>query len=153
MTQSGHWRFKIAALQLDPDPISPVANPCCNHEVSRRTPAALGKKMRRRDFIKGIAGSAATAWSLAVQAQQRPAMPVIGFLNSSSPDTFGPQLVGFHQGLKEVGYTEGQNVTIEFRWAKSQNDRLPELAADLVRRQAAVIVATGGTVSAIAVSR
>ena len=77
-------------------------------------------------------------------------MPVIGFLNSGSPEGFTPQLAGFRQGLNEVGYTEGQNVAIEFRWAKSQYDRLPGLAADLVRRQVAIIVATGGSVSAIA---
>jgi len=77
-------------------------------------------------------------------------MPVIGFLNSASPESFAPQLAGFRQGLNEVGYTEGQNVAIEFRWAKSQYDRLPGLATDLVRRQVAIIVATGGSVSAIA---
>jgi len=77
-------------------------------------------------------------------------MPVIGFLNSGSPEGFTPQLAGFRQGLNEVGYTEGQNVAIEFRWAKSQYDRLPGLAADLVRRQVAIIVATGRSVSAIA---
>jgi ABC-type uncharacterized transport system substrate-binding protein len=108
----------------------------------------FGEAMRRRDFIKAVAGSAATL-PLAVHAQQRP-MPVIGFLNSASPDSFAPQLAGFRQGLHEVGYTEGQNVAIEFRWAKSQYDRLPGLAADLVRRQVAVIVATGGTASGLA---
>jgi putative ABC transport system substrate-binding protein len=104
--------------------------------------------MRRRNFIAGLASTTA-ALPLSARAQQ-PAMPVIGFLNSASPESFAPQLAGFRQGLNEVGYTEGQNVAIEFRWAKSQYDRLPGLATDLVRRQVAIIVATGGSVSAIA---
>jgi putative ABC transport system substrate-binding protein len=103
--------------------------------------------MRRREFIK-LLSSTATALPLTAQAQQT-ALPVIGFLNSASPESYAPQLAGFRQGLNEVGYIEGQNV-IEFRWAKTQYNRLPALAADLVSRQVAVIAATGGSVSATA---
>src|SRR6516164_5683782 len=103
--------------------------------------------MRRREFIR-LFSSTVVAWPLTARAQQA-AMPVIGFLNSGSPEGFTPQLAGFRQGLNEVGYTEGQNVAIEFRWAKSQYDRLPGLATDLVRRQVAIIVGTGGNVTGV----
>ena len=105
--------------------------------------------MRRRDFIKGIAGSAATAWSLAVQAQQQTAMPAIGFLSGVSPQSYVHVVAAFRQGLKETGYVEGQSIVIEDRWAQNKIDRLPALAADLVSRQVAVI-ATTGTPSAFA---
>ena len=98
--------------------------------------------MRRRDFIKVVAGSAA-ARPLAVCAQQS-AMPVIGFLNSVSAQPFANYVAGFRAGLKETGYIDGQNVTIEFRWAEGHYDRLPGMAADLVRRKVAVLVSTGG---------
>jgi ABC-type uncharacterized transport system substrate-binding protein len=104
--------------------------------------------MRRREFISLLAGTAA-AWPLAARAQQ-PAMPVIGYLGSETPEKFGIRVTAFLQGLGAMGYEEGRNVKIEYRWANGQNDRLPALAADLVRQQVAVIATPGSNASAIA---
>jgi putative ABC transport system substrate-binding protein len=104
--------------------------------------------MRRRDFI-ALAGGAVASSPFSVRAQQ-PATPVVGFLHVAANNAFPLFVAAFREGLKESGYVEGHNVTIEYRWAEGQFDRLPGLATDLVQRKVAVIATFGGVASALA---
>src|SRR5262249_39247434 len=116
------------------------ANPACHRQRGDRV-------MKRREFI--TLGGAAVAWPLAARAQQAP-MPVVGFLDARSQDAVRERLRAFRQGLKDNGYAEGENVTITYRFAENQIDRLPALAADLVRHRASVIATAGDDVAAAA---
>jgi putative ABC transport system substrate-binding protein len=116
-----------------------TASDLCAGTPNDLLPGGGHPHMRRREFIR-LLGGAAVAWPMAARAQQA-GMPVIGFLHQGSVEAYSQMLVEFRQGLKDVGFVEGQNVSIEFRWAGGQYARLPELAADLVRRQVTVITA------------
>src|SRR5271167_503830 len=107
----------------------------------------LGGHMQRREFVTVVGGAAAT-WPFTARAQQP--MPVIGFMSGRSPEDSAHLVAAFRQGLAETGFVEGQNVTIEFHWARGQYDRLSALAADLVSRPVAVLVGVGGDASALA---
>jgi ABC-type uncharacterized transport system substrate-binding protein len=107
--------------------------------------------MRRREFI-ALVGGVATAWPLSARAQQL-TVPVIGFMSGRAPDDSAHVVSAFRQGLAEIGFVEGQNIAIEFRWALGDYDRLPALAADLVSRRVVVLVAVGGDVSAVVASK
>jgi putative tryptophan/tyrosine transport system substrate-binding protein len=108
----------------------------------------MTEHLHRRSFLTFLGGAAA-AWPMAARAQQQPAMPVVGYLDGGAPETGAHRVSGFRKGLSEMGYVEGRNVAIEYRWAHDQPARQPDLASDLVRHRVAVIVASSGTATAL----
>jgi putative ABC transport system substrate-binding protein len=106
--------------------------------------------MKRREFIALLGGGGLLLAAKVKRARGQPAMPVVGLLGATTPHGYAAQLEAFRQGLSEVGFVEGRNVAIEYRWAEDQYDRLPALAADLVRRQVAVIATLGGNTASVA---
>src|SRR5262249_39804631 len=119
-------------------------HPAVAHRHRRR-----GDRMNRRAFITLLGGAAAVGWPVLARAQQT-TIPLIGFLHSASAAAYAAPLVAFRKGLSEAGYVEGQNVAIEYRWAEGQNDRLPALAEELVRRRVTAIVTPGSTAATLA---
>jgi putative tryptophan/tyrosine transport system substrate-binding protein len=107
--------------------------------------------MKRREFILALGGTA--VWPALARAQQPPAMPVIGFLHGGSPEPNARRLAGFRKGLSDAGFVEGRNVAIEFRWAEGKNDRLADLAADLMAKRVAVIATLSSTTAAVAAKK
>src|SRR5262249_49848624 len=122
-----------------------IALPVASADVAR--PRRRGHRMKRRQFITLLGGT--VAWPPTARAQQ-PQMPVIGFLNNTSPEIRRVELAAFHRGLNEAGYFEGQNVRIEYRWGQGQYDRMLALARDLAQASVSVLVATGGEQVALA---
>src|SRR5262249_34655855 len=145
--QSGHRGFRTSCLPFDPEcDISAHSRCCAAGLLLLRQPVIVwpnGQSMKRREFI-ALAATMAATWPFAVRAQQS-ALPVIGFLEPTSLDKYAPFVEAFRNGLREVGFTEGHNIAIEYRWAEGQYARLPEMAAELVQHKVAVIVATGIT--------
>src|SRR5215831_10443618 len=121
------------------EPIPRVGNPCCNRVLFGVVPA-LVKAMRRRDFIKGIVGSAAAAWPIAARAQQAAKLPTIGFLGANNATFERGSTDAFVQRLRELGWIENRTVAIEYRWAEGSEARFAEIAEEFVRLKVDVIV-------------
>src|SRR6516164_7319743 len=125
-----------------------IPSPKCDILLIPDGVLGAGEAMRRREFIAFV-GSTAAAWSSAARAQQ-PALPVVGVVSGRSRDADARNVTAFYKGLGEAGYVDGQNVTVEYQWVEGHYDRLPQVMADLVRRQVAVIATTGNIATALA---